>query len=538
MSLATRVSWMPRAAHAAAALALLTLALCVSLPATRRGLPYLYPWDEAQVSELSIRMVEQRDPNPHAFDYPSLPLYAYAAADWCALRMGLAPGAVARTSPHWEATRRDDWNLPQTRLVLLHRQVTAVLGALLVVLVFVFGVRLGHAAAGALGATLLATSPEFVIEVTHATVDPWMALFAALALLPLTRPAPGRAARLASAALAGMAAACKYPAGLVLVPALWLASREPTRRTPAVLELIAVCLGALVACSPFLVLDARTAAHDIGYQLWHYGVGGHRGLEHGRGLGNLLFHLRHVAGLLGGLSWLGPVGVWSLARRGPVAWPMLMFPGVYVLFMSVQRVAAARNMDPVVGLAAVCCGVGVEWLVRRLRLPAPAWMLMALTVAMALDRGHAVASARAEWSHPDSRVVATQWIAASTRAPGAVATELHVHGEQLQSLPAGTRVAPADSVHAWMARGVIAWGLVPSTPGNAVRSTLPTQFAAAAASFTGPSTPAGSAVPWGPGDAPGVHLELRTGSGRIGAGPPVDPALELWATRTESEVRP
>src|SRR5262245_19319066 len=107
---------------------LFALALALRLAAAPRELPYLYDWDEPGFSTLSFRMVETGDLNPHQFNYPSLPTNAYALADRVYLGLGGREGATEPGSEGWDASARDAWNVPQTRLALVHRRVTACVG--------------------------------------------------------------------------------------------------------------------------------------------------------------------------------------------------------------------------------------------------------------------------------------------------------------------------------------------------------------------------------------------------------------------------
>lgn len=510
----------PHPALLVAAVGIFLLSLCVRMPAATWGLPYLYPWDEAQIANFSIRMVEDRDPNPRAFLYPSLPLYAYALADIVALRMGMPSGVLDPHSPAWRATSADEWNLPQTALLRLHRGVTIVVGSLLAVAVFLLGVCMGAPAGGLLAGVVVAMSPSAAAGCARTNVDTWMGLFSVLALVPMTVSPPSRGSLRASALLAGMAAACKYPAGLVVLPALVAASRNRDHGRRRVLELSCICTLTFLACSPFLLLDPSTALRDMAFQIYMYGVSGHPGAEHGRGFGNLAFHLRHVAGALGPAGWFAALGTGLLLKHERGGRAVLLFSGSYLLFMSVQKVAAARNMEPVVALAAVVAGVGAEVLLRRLRSPAPAVMVLGLALGLGVSRLAPLAEARLQWTRPDSRLLATRWLAEQPADRGGVASEIHLHGEHLAALPPNTKVAPAESLSRWLETGALTWALLPTTPSR------PDEQATRVASDLVPG-----AVP---------RCLLTLGSSTVTSGPPVDPAIELWTwdRAANTSVRP
>jgi hypothetical protein len=346
--------------------------------------------------------------------------------------------------------------------------------------------------AGGAAGMALAFSPRAIAESAHANVDAWMAFFALAALVPLVTPAPGTRARRIAAVLAGLAIACKYTGVLVLLPVLL-----PPPRAERV-KLAAIAFVAFAIASPFVLLDPMTAAHQIGYELLHYGVRGHAGQSGGRGIGNLLFYARALGLGVGPLAWLAIPGAAWLWTRWPRLKPAIGFAAVYLIVMALQRVAFARNVDvlfPIVGLTAL----GLFEAYARASRHAWAWGVAWLILVTAFFERHmAMWDAAPAWEVADSRLqamslVATRW----PDAPGAIDRALHVHGEDLARVR-GWRVTGGDTAVALLASGTVTWALLPDT----------------------------AAV------APGAVAVASFGAAAPGEGPPHDPALKVWARDT------
>lgn len=470
------------------------MGLHLRLDATWQGLPYLYPWDESALTEHVTRMLEQGDPNPRFFNYPSLPLYGYAIADLAYLGPRAADhGRLAPGSREWLETDRDTWNTPRTRAARNHRTVTAYVGALTCALAVAFGAAAGLPLAGAATGIALAFSPLAIAESAHADVDAWMALFALATLVPLVSPAPGLGARRIAAVLAGLAIACKYTGAFVLLPVLW--APPPAKRW----KLAAIAFVSFAIAAPFVLLDPVTAAHQIGYELVHYSVRGHAGQSDGRGIDNLLFYARTLGNAIGPVAWLAiPGAAWLWARWARLR-PAIGFGVLYLAVMALQRVAFARNVDvlfPIVGIAALGAFEAFARATRHTWAWIAAWLIVGATF---LERHMAMWNAAGAWEVADSRIramslVATRWPA----EPGAVDRALHVHGEDLARVRAW-RVTGADTAAALLANGAVKWALLADS----------------------------AAAP-----AHGVFPVVRFGAGALGEGPPRDPALKVWARDT------
>src|SRR5262249_4439583 len=250
------------------------------------------------------------------------------------------------------------------------------------------------------------------------------------------------------------------------VPALWCARPRRTRGIRDVAMLAGIAFATFALCSPFVILDAGTAAHDIGYEIVHYAVRGHGAAGEGRGLGNLIFYLRYIGNVLGPLAWLSLPGAAWLARRDAAARRVLLFPAFYVAFMALQRAAFGRNMEPVFPLASAFALAPLERFGRTApprwrRVTAAGGMLVALAgvVVVAWPLG----ASRERWLARDSRTEAMRGVEAlRSQARGVIDRALHVHGEDLVRAGSGWIVADAESAGAIAAQGGAGWMLLAS----------------------------------------------------------------------------
>jgi hypothetical protein len=361
------------------------------------------------------------------FVYPHLTYYADALTLWAAARFPAVVAALARRLYGLDEPLAVAW--------LLLRGVVALLSALTVVPVFRIAERLGGGggaavagevgeggpaaaagggsiggiaglagtprtgrAAGALAAALLILSPLYN-EGSHLnTCDVPSAFFAAVCLLFAARLAARESARgyaLAGIA-AGLAAASKYPAGLVAlaIAAVWIGWRLRRRDWNGGLAWAALAaLGTVVAVMPSLVAYPDFAfggERGVFFGARQYGRGGWLGVmpESNAAFyaGQLLWSFGWPA-VAAGLSGLALLAVRALRagrtggdaravrdtpasaggrRRAPVAagplW-LAIYPAAFLFLITSMNMVVKRNLYPVLPILAAYLGVGIAaWL--------------------------------------------------------------------------------------------------------------------------------------------------------------------------------
>ncbi len=366
--------------------------------------------------------INQGDVLRFSFVYPHFTYYADAFVLWLA---SLFPGAVARVAAGLYGAQESlavSW--------LLLRGVVALLSALTVVPVFRIAERIGGLAAGGLAALLLIFSPLYN-EGSHLnTCDVPSAFFATLCLLFVARLVDEESARdyLLAGVAAGLAAASKYPAGVVAVAivAVWLPWRiaRIARRSWSwgLLGAGLAAIAAFFASMPSLLFFPRQAllgGRGILFGARQYSQGGWLGVMPSS---NWLFYGENLAwsfgytALLAGIA--GLVGLFVLRQdsRRRLLW-LAPYPAVYLILIASMNMVVRRNLYPVVPILAVFLGLGLAALVDPLRARANGnvakWLApaaIALLLAVPLWR---TVEQEIALSRPSTREVAAEWIRAN-----------------------------------------------------------------------------------------------------------------------------
>ncbi|HEX6200905.1 MAG TPA: glycosyltransferase family 39 protein, partial [Thermoanaerobaculia bacterium] len=349
------------------------------------------------------------------FVYPHLLFYLDAVALWIAGLFQPAVDALARLLYGVEG------ELAVATLVT--RTVTALLGALLPVPVFVTARRVAGDAAAVPAAALAALSP-IAVGVAHLNLsDVAAAFFAALTVASASALLDREERRdyLRAGLWAGLAAGSKYPGGVaaVAVAALWLRRRLAERRMRwGLLWAAGAALAAFLATTPSLLAFPEAAfgggSTDVLFGVRQYAAGGWTGVVRAS---NSLFYGGELAA---GYGWpalvVGLAGLAGLPRRdlGRLAW-LLPFPLIHAALLLGLEMAVERNLLPVLPMVSVIlgCGLAGAWrLLGRLALPRPARRAAAAVLAAGVLTWPALAAAAevVRLSRPTTREEAAAWI--------------------------------------------------------------------------------------------------------------------------------
>jgi 4-amino-4-deoxy-L-arabinose transferase-like glycosyltransferase len=316
--------------------------------------------DEPTLVGLAERMLDERDPNPRFFNYPSLIVYLQAAT------MGLLRG-LARVLGTGAAPAPVD-------AYVAGRLVAASAAVASLWVVYRVGALCFQPAVGVLAALVLAICPIHVEHSALVTTDVWVATFGACVLLAATHVY--REQRLLHYVLAGialgLAVGSKYTAGcyaLAIVVAHALAS-APRLRALLDRRLFAAAAAAgvtFLATTPYALLDPREFLDDLEFERVHYRTG-HFGAEAEGATSHGLY-----AGFLMSRQALGYGGIAlalaSLALVGrPEQRPILFIgaaPLALFLLLGSQRVYFARNLVGALPGLALLCAVSIHWIASR-----------------------------------------------------------------------------------------------------------------------------------------------------------------------------
>lgn len=361
---------------------ILVFAFWVRSTSAEFGLPYQHHWDEPFIANSALEILKTGDFNPRFFNYGSLTIYLHAGVD--VVHFYRLVGRPESDPEHLSSPRdirigdgpHFRWQLSHPSFYLWNRRLTALLGTLAVLLVFLLGRELEGPRTGLLGAALLAAVPYHVRHSAFITADVPASTLALASVwasfLYLRRAQPGWL--LAALAFGGFAASAKYNLvsclvvpGLAFLIVAW-------RSLPGYRRWLWPCLAAVPAMAfllgtPYAVLDLSKFLADTGYEIRHYVVEGHQGFDIEPGLTHLLYDLRNLAE---NLSWPAAIlAVLGLAVAFYTrSWAALIFflPLLQLYLTSRTSVDFHRNVLVVYPFAALAFGFGSVALYGRLML--------------------------------------------------------------------------------------------------------------------------------------------------------------------------
>lgn len=347
-----------------------------------------------------------------SFVYPHLLYYAGAFAIWLA---SLAAEPLLAVAATWLGI--DDW---ATLCRLIVRIVVAASGALTVIPVTRLARHLtpGYAAGAGFAGAALALCPLWMEGAHLGICDVPAAALAACCLASCARwlDQSTTSVWILAGLSSGLAAAAKYPAGLVASAVVVMCCREavvagPRRAIRSLLTAGTASLGAFLATNPsLLVIPEMALAGDRG--IWfgavQYAGGGWLGVVPDS---RAAYYLGLVATTLGvPLLVLGAAGLAALERRliSRLLW-LSAFPISYALLLGQMNVAVERNVYPLLPPLAAFLGVGLgawwqRWRVSR-RLVAVTLVAASFALPLWASTCQTIA-----YTRPTTRELARSWI--------------------------------------------------------------------------------------------------------------------------------
>ena len=354
-------------------LGILLLAFVLRVWGVTWGLPYVLHADEPRYVNAAMQMFKTCDLNPRSYPYLSINSFVYvinAAALAPYYAVGWLSGAYhsrSDISPPRMLTMGTGFTTdPGT--FLLGRMVTVLFGTAAVFLLFLAGRELPTGTAvGLVAALLLAVSPSNVLHSKYITPDEFLVFFFALAVwcsLRILHREPTWGVYVLAGLAIGFAVSTKISAGLVVVPvAMGHFLRLGWRgfSNPRIYVAAAMSLAALVATTPFLLIDPIKVYQDWRRETMHYSTG-HAGME-GDTLKFYLSYLLFSEGPWCVLAVFGAVRGFMVRSRPLI---LLSFSGLlYFAFVSSFPVRNERTILPLLPflalLAAAFLSAAWEW---------------------------------------------------------------------------------------------------------------------------------------------------------------------------------
>lgn len=398
-----------------ACLVIVALAAALRFSGLSLDLPFLYHPDEPRNLAVVQAMLRDGSANPHTFHYPSLFYYLHVPGQ-------LAVLAIDGKLQPFTLESMGNGFTPQPIAFIVARAATASIGAGLVALTMLLAREIAASRwAILLAGALAAFNPLLVSHSRIIAPDMPAAFFVTAALIVAVRIATSAsmAAYVVGGAMAGLAAATKYNAGLVAI-AIAAGHFLNARLSVARLDRLAVagiaCVAAFVLTLPYLLLDFPHVSGNILDEMRHYRTG-HPGYEGHSFMVNLawLWAMFGAPLVLIGAAALHPARL----RLIPVA----VFAVGYFVLLALQFVRFERNLVPLLPALIVLIAIGFDALRLLLVRRWPNWRWQnALLVVLALAvvaPGVAVTASETTLSYgADARREARAWVIAHV-APGA-----------------------------------------------------------------------------------------------------------------------
>lgn len=412
------------------------------------GLPYLHHWDEPFLLTPALRVIRNNDLNPHFWQWPTLPHYLHAVRGTFSLSGAMSRGEIENVF----AIRSGDdtlykWDCPYPFFYENGRRLTAIFGAMTVVLAGLVARRIAGPWAGIASAALLAGYSPHLLHSHFATPEVpavFFVLLAAWISLGLFARPPSAGRYFVCGLFCGLCVATKYNMyPVVLVPLVLHLFNTRRRRfwgVPLAASILGVPLGFLAGC-PMALSDPLMFIHGLSSQFSRFLTGAHGGghvasagealgkylreaWQGGRGAPILIFAMLGVVPARG-FGW----------RKGLAVW---VFCIAYVALMTRQKVYFPRYALPCLALLLVPAGCGIASIARRLggrRLGVRTGLVVVLLVLCIAPQIGPYRREMAALRQPDSRLDMARWIDANIREDAviAVARELHFAPQTLDS---------------------------------------------------------------------------------------------------------
>ena len=396
-------------------LLILVVGAALRFYAINYDLPFLYDNDEPIVVTLAMRMLKNRDLNPHWFAHPATPqLYLLAGiyavifvVGWC---LGIFKGA--------EDFRQLYYSNP-TAFFLSGRVLSAVFDIATIWLVYKIGRRLGGPVTGLIAAAVVAVSPLHIWLSQQVLVNSQLTFLVVLAFwfcLDILDK-QDRKSYLLAGFVTGVAVVSKYPAAVFTITiAVAHFVKNPFWRPSAHGKLAgsaAACLAGMFAGSPFFFFELRTVIAELIVETRpeHLSATG-EGL-----LRNVLWYLNGplpISLSLAGLILAGVGIVLSLTSKQKSRWVLVSFPLFFLIFISSLTLRWERWILPAVPFLGLLCALAVveigrklaERFNRNLALGATVLILLLVFVPLLND---SIAQARGVGT-PNTTTTARQWM--------------------------------------------------------------------------------------------------------------------------------
>lgn len=359
------------------------------------GLPYIYYWDEPNILAFALRMFRDGDMNPHLFVYPSFAMYLQFAwahvtyailkiAGWIHSKQDILTG-VDHPNPEWYY-----WTISHSLFWYMGRLLHSLLSCASLLLIFSIARKLKGYWAGVFAVGFLAFNALYIEHSAYTTVDAvtafccclWAYCFVQAGAAEL--PARKRTLLYVTAFMAGVTISTKYNALPIIFPTLLTPWWDPTVVQGRSFKEVFLTAGIIsvigfFAATPYAMFDFRIFVNGLIMQFQYYAVSGdnynearnfrkmfgdnYRFLKDSLGYGGwgpLAFCVSIPLSIIGDKFTKGTRTYFAL---------ILLFPVLYLLWMSDMVICYNRNLMVVIPFIALSMGYWLAEIQRLLCTP-------------------------------------------------------------------------------------------------------------------------------------------------------------------------
>ena len=342
------------------------------------GLPYLHNWDEPFGASKALKILKTGDFNPYFFKYPGFTIYSNLIVDVFTYYYLLGKDE----SSHEYLRSLDEikinvdtgwqWSISHPSFYFWNRALTAILGSLSLLVVFLIGKEIKNEWVGLLSAGFLAGFSWHIEYSRYITPDLPLSFWLILVILFSLKFYKSKRLSHFSLALlfAGFSIGTKYNAfmSILIVMAAYtlvLIEGNKTKYYIRYFPLIFVIpvIGFLV-WNPYCILDFSTFLKLSGYEVVHYKILGHSGAESIPGWKHFYFQMErfksNIPILLFYFAFIGVLISFKDWRRAIV---IMIFPLVFMWYMSQQKVNFHRNFVVIYNFFSIYSALAVYYFV-------------------------------------------------------------------------------------------------------------------------------------------------------------------------------
>ena len=327
---------------------ILLFAFIVRFAGVKRGLPYIWYFDETQLANMAFTILRTGDYNPHFFDWPSLNVYLQAIVASLCYLYAVGHGIMQNLD---QLVVRWDWITNNSIFYIWGRTFTVLLSVFTVATTYKICSKCYSTIVAVMASLLLASSVNYIHYSRVIAVDVPTVFFVIITYYLATCIVSGidKKMYMFAGLLAGLSIAGKYnswPIVVVLVLAYFFSKER--KSTPVIyfyLMMFFVGVGFFLGC-PYSVLDLSAFLRAIGGVILHY-RSGHPGAEGPPGISQLIYYYHFFCNknTLGKVfMYFSLLGIgYGFIKNWRYNLLLLCFPVIYMWYMCNLKVNFTRN---------------------------------------------------------------------------------------------------------------------------------------------------------------------------------------------------